>query len=313
MNLKLPVPEDFIKNFSPRQEADLVLWVVDEAPRPSKGLPSLLRRFWNFLHENISTANDLNDIEAERAWLSIVERWKEITPASIALFLTERYSQSDHLRKFEYAFLANCLARTDVTKDVIVDMGGGNSYSTVVSMLFRFPDVQIFSVDVMNHPRASRYNVHYIRGDCMNTNLPDQSADIVTIISTLEHVGLGRWGDPLDVNGDINAMREAFRILKPGGHVVLTIPYGYPTVVYNLHRVYDSGRVDILTEGFEVIQAEYSLLGSSAKREEIEGVRLVREVPGFRTTLPPRHGITVSDIPGGGMFLLRKSSHKHSG
>ena len=108
----------------------------------------------------------------------------------------------------------------------------------------------------------------------MNTHLTDKSVDVVTIISTLEHVGLGRYGDPLDVDGDIRTMREVWRILKPGGHAILTIPYGYPTVVYNLHRVYDNGRLRLLTEGFKPVVVQYSSLGKLCSRDRIEGKKV---------------------------------------
>jgi hypothetical protein len=306
MNSQLPSPEDYIVDYSPIQPAELVKWIVDERPKSTSSLRGLARRLKVFTHQVLTGRRDDNDTEAEAAWKTIEKKWGIITLDTIAQFLTEKYSQTDYLRKFEYPFLARCLARPDVHSDIIVDMGGGNSYSTVVPMLFRFPSAQIFSVDVVNHSRSSKYNVKYM--DCTNTNLPSEVADVVTIISTLEHVGLGRWGDPLDVDGDIRAMGEAWRILKLGGHVVLTIPYGFPTVVYNLHRIYDTGRVSTLTKGFDIVHAEYSLLGRAAIQSEIEGVKLVPSIPGVRSTVPLKNGMKVPEIPGGAMFLLQKKA-----
>ena len=40
--------------------------------------------------------------------------------------------------------------------------------------------------------------------------------DVVMSISTFEHDGLGRYGDPLNPNGDIIAMRSTRRLLKSG-------------------------------------------------------------------------------------------------
>ncbi len=249
------------------------------------------------------SGHDANDLQADRAWHIIKEKWGNASPETIQRFLSEKFS-GDHLRKFEYAFLAQCLARGDVCHSMIVDMGGGNSYSTVVPMLFHFSETQILSIDPVSHTAVSRYGVHYVQGDCMHTNLEDQSADVVTIISTLEHVGLGRWGDPLNVNGDIQAMREAWRILRPNGHVVLTIPYGYPTVVFNLHRIYDAGRLRTLIEGFEPILERYSLHGLPSTRNQAEGKKATIHVPGFYQDVPDhlRH----PDAQGGVLLLLKK-------
>jgi SAM-dependent methyltransferase len=295
-------PEDFIVDYSPRQRADLFLLFVDE--RPPAGLRGLVRQFYRWLF-GVGDNKDANDAQAEKAWQTMNERYGNTNAETVTQFLTEKFDGVDHLRKFEYSFLARCLTRPDVktnVANVYVDMGGGNSYSTVVPILLRLPSAQILSVDVVNHTTQSKYGVRYVRGDCMNTYLSDESADVVTLISTLEHIGLGRWGDPLDVNGDIKTMREAWRILKLGGHVVLTIPYGYPTVVYNLHRIYDAGRLSLITQGFEIVLEEYSLMGQTAQRENIEGVKMVREIPGYYKAMASNQ----PEIPGGGMFLLRK-------
>jgi hypothetical protein len=40
--------------------------------------------------------------------------------------------------------------------------------------------------------------------------------DVVLSISSFEHDGLGRYGDPLNPDGDLAAMRSTRRLLKPG-------------------------------------------------------------------------------------------------
>jgi hypothetical protein len=40
--------------------------------------------------------------------------------------------------------------------------------------------------------------------------------DVAMSISSFEHDGLGRYGDPLNPDGDMNAMRSARRLLKQG-------------------------------------------------------------------------------------------------
>lgn len=53
-------------------------------------------------------------------------------------------------------------------------------------------------------------------------------ADIVTCISTIEHVGLGFYGDPTahGEDGPALAFRSLVRLTAPGGHILLTVPIG---------------------------------------------------------------------------------------
>ena len=50
--------------------------------------------------------------------------------------------------------------------------------------------------------------------------------DIALSISSFDHDGLGRYGDPIDANADIRAMRLAQCLLKPNGLMFMTIPIG---------------------------------------------------------------------------------------
>ena len=64
--------------------------------------------------------------------------------------------------------------------------------------------------------------------------------------SSIEHSGLGRYGDPLDPNGDVKAVRQMHCMLKPGGLFFLGLEMtGDNTSVlcYNAHRLYGPKRV----------------------------------------------------------------------
>jgi ubiquinone/menaquinone biosynthesis C-methylase UbiE len=200
--------------------------------------------------------------------------------------------------------MARQIIAHDLGRGVIVDVGGGNSYSTVMLIMMRLSNAKVISLDVVNSGLYSKYGVEYRRGDCMATGLADSSVDLITCISTLEHVGLGRWGDPLHVDGDILAMREMLRILKPGGNLILTIPYGEPTVVYDLHRVYDEGRVELLASGFNCITKEYSLLGRLCDVSEATGRPVVTSFDTFYDHQPYPPG--APNPQAGTMLLLQK-------
>jgi SAM-dependent methyltransferase len=81
----------------------------------------------------------------------------------------------------------------------------------------------------------------------------DSEFDLVTCLSTIEHVGLGRYGDPIDPWGDVKMAASLRRILKPGGLLLLSFPVGIGTVVYNAHRIYSRHRRNTLFGDLRVV------------------------------------------------------------
>lgn len=76
----------------------------------------------------------------------------------------------------------------------------------------------------------------YVHGDLRALLLADGCMDAVVCLSTLEHVGMdnARYADgPAAAPGDPDAgqrqvMAEFGRVLRPGGQLLLTVPYGQP-------------------------------------------------------------------------------------
>ena len=80
--------------------------------------------------------------------------------------------------------------------------------------------------------------------------------DFALSISSFEHDGLGRYGDPIDPEGDFKAMKNVKdNILKKGGKLFLSIPIGFDKTVWNLHRIYGEKRFPILIKEFKLIDS----------------------------------------------------------
>jgi hypothetical protein len=60
---------------------------------------------------------------------------------------------------------------------------------------------------------------------------------------TVEHIGLGRYGDPLDPDGDLKAIKELIRVLAIGGNLLFVVPVGKSRVIYNAHRIYSYNQI----------------------------------------------------------------------
>ncbi|MCH9620872.1 MAG: hypothetical protein S4CHLAM20_02800 [Chlamydiia bacterium] len=82
-----------------------------------------------------------------------------------------------------------------------------------------------------------------------------QKFDAVLSISSFEHDGLGRYGDPLDPNGDLKAMKSVKEMLKSGGLLFLAVPLGPDAVIWNAHREYGDIRLPMLLDGWKLIKS----------------------------------------------------------
>lgn len=66
----------------------------------------------------------------------------------------------------------------------------------------------------------------------------DNSLASLSCMHVVEHIGLGRYGGPLDPEGDLKAINELKRVLAPGGLLLFVAPVGKPQIRFNAHRIY---------------------------------------------------------------------------
>lgn len=70
--------------------------------------------------------------------------------------------------------------------------------------------------------------------------------DAIFSFSSIEHSGLGRYGDPLNPNGDIETMEHIYKSLKDDGLCFIGIPVGRDHLVWNAHRIYGEKRLKLM-------------------------------------------------------------------
>jgi len=79
--------------------------------------------------------------------------------------------------------------------------------------------------------------------------------DIVISISSFEHDGLGRYGDPINPNGDFEAMANVQNnLIDENGFLILSVPIGKDSVAFNAHRIYGKNRFFKLINGFDIVE-----------------------------------------------------------
>jgi hypothetical protein len=118
-----------------------------------------------------------------------------------------------------------------------VDIGSSTQLVGVLSALCRFVFMDYRPL------RASISNLISVQGDITFLPFATHSVESISCLHVVEHIGLGRYGDPLDPRGTEKAAKELERALKPGGKLYLSLPIGRRRVCFNAHRVFSPGHI----------------------------------------------------------------------
>jgi hypothetical protein len=88
-------------------------------------------------------------------------------------------------------------------------------------------------------PVISLDNLQVNKTDIKNMMLPDNSVECLSCMHVVEHIGLGRYEDEVDYDGDIKAINEIVRVVGSGGDILFVVPVGGdPVIDFNRHRIY---------------------------------------------------------------------------
>lgn len=124
-------------------------------------------------------------------------------------------------------FLANPQIHVDI----------GSRIDSFVAHIASFREIEVFDIrDVTSKIPGVKFR----QADFMNSiSLDANYCDSLSCLHALEHFGLGRYGDPLDVNGYIRGLENMAYLLKPDGTFYLSLPIGIERVEFNAHRVFN--------------------------------------------------------------------------
>ena len=160
-------------------------------------------------------------------------------------------------REMEWTYIAVRIGRYADRNSYILDFGCGTG---ILSLAAASIGARVLAIDLMPQQFETGYpNIEFRQTDVMTLDKQQYQFDLILNCSTIEHVGLsGRYNVATEApDGDIEAMQKLRQLLKPGGHMLMTLPIGQDTVVRPLHRIYGTKRLPRLLEGYQVLESSF--------------------------------------------------------
>ncbi len=140
------------------------------------------------------------------------------------------YTPFDPHYFYQAAWLARKLAQTGASRHV--DVGSSVTLISITS-------AAVPTIFVDYRPlKVSLSGLSSMGGNILALPFASNSISSLSCLHVIEHIGLGRYGDPLDPKGSEKAAVELSRILAPGGRLFFSTPVGRERVQFNAHRVF---------------------------------------------------------------------------
>jgi len=130
--------------------------------------------------------------------------------------------------------VANSIHRLNPARHIDI----GSRIDGFVAHVASFRKIEV--LDVRSLEKIAHENISFIRADLMSGNLSQVSkADSISCLHAIEHFGLGRYGDTVDVNGHIKGFNNLIKMLSDDGTLYISFPIGVNNkVIFNKHRIF---------------------------------------------------------------------------
>jgi hypothetical protein len=129
-----------------------------------------------------------------------------------------------------------------------VDIGSQTMFVNLLSAIIPVTFVDYRPLD------ASMEGLTSWSGDITNLPLESGSVESLSCLSVAEHIGLGRYGDPLNPSGTRLACAELSRVLASGGSLYFALPVGKPCVCFNAHRIHSTKTIIEYFHGLDLLE-----------------------------------------------------------
>lgn len=125
--------------------------------------------------------------------------------------------------------------------------------------------INVVTIDIRPFP-VDLPGLTFVHADATNLEgLDEESIDSLSALCSLEHFGLGRYGDPIDPEACFKCFNAISRRIRRGGMLYVAVPIGREHLEFNAHRVFAPSTIANAFDSFELL--EFSTCFNAEYRE----------------------------------------------
>ena len=133
----------------------------------------------------------------------------------------------------------------------------GSRVDGFVAHVAVFREIEILDIRPLE---SSVKNIKFTCAD-LSAPLPPEligCCDSLSCLHTIEHFGLGRYGDPVNYTGYLDGLRNMKQIVQPGGKFYFSTQIGPQRVEFNAHRVFSARYlIELVSADFRIDSLAY--------------------------------------------------------
>lgn len=193
-------------------------------------------------------------------------QWKKRSP-----ILGEKTKTFKFDRHYVYhtAWAARTIHKINPTKHI--DISSSLQFNVLVSA---FVPVEFYDLRPAN---LQLDNFESKKADLYSLPFVNNSINSLSCMHVVEHVGLGRYGDHIDPDGDLKTISELQRVIAWKGSLLFVVPLGKKEIRFNAHRIYDYNQIIEYFNAFQLEEFAYIPENSSDRHiiynPSIESIR----------------------------------------
>lgn len=133
-----------------------------------------------------------------------------------------------------------------------VDVGSHHSFVSFLSKVVPLTMVDIRPLSLCLE------SIKFVKGSLLSLPFKNGSISSLSCLCVIEHIGLGRYGDDVNIKGSEEALEEINRVMSSGGHLFFSVPIEKENKTYfNAHRSFSETYLFSLMSEYDLVEAKY--------------------------------------------------------